>query len=51
MKWAQHPGMWFENKWKVVISMPGVPHEMHHMLNDKGDPGDQKKISDTGDPA
>lgn len=25
-------GMWFEKKGKVFMSMPGVPHEMKHML-------------------
>jgi nicotinamide-nucleotide amidase len=37
------PGMWFENKKKVVISMPGVPHEMHHMLNSKVIPEIKKR--------
>lgn len=26
------PGMWFEKNGKVFMSMPGVPHEMKHML-------------------
>ncbi|MBR9999474.1 MAG: competence/damage-inducible protein A [Cyclobacteriaceae bacterium] len=26
------PGMWLEKNGRVFISMPGVPHEMHHML-------------------
>ena len=26
------PGMWFEKEGKTYISMPGVPHEMEHML-------------------
>lgn len=26
------PGMWFEKEGKVFVSMPGVPHEMKHML-------------------
>jgi nicotinamide-nucleotide amidase len=26
------PGMWFEQDGKIVISMPGVPHEMKNML-------------------
>ncbi len=29
------PGMWFERNHHVFISMPGVPHEMHHMLQKK----------------
>lgn len=26
------PGMWFEKEGKVFVSMPGVPHEMKHMM-------------------
>jgi nicotinamide-nucleotide amidase len=26
------PGMWFEHKGKVFISMPGVPYEMKHLM-------------------
>lgn len=26
------PGMWFEKEGKVFVAMPGVPHEMKHML-------------------
>ncbi|MGC6470182.1 MAG: CinA family nicotinamide mononucleotide deamidase-related protein [Flavobacteriales bacterium] len=26
------PGMWFEEKGKIVVSMPGVPHEMKEMM-------------------
>lgn len=26
------PGMWFSKEGKVFVSMPGVPHEMKHML-------------------
>jgi nicotinamide-nucleotide amidase len=29
------PGMWLERNGHVFISMPGVPHEMHHMLQSK----------------
>ena len=29
------PGMWLERNGHVFISMPGVPHEMHHMLRSK----------------
>jgi nicotinamide-nucleotide amidase len=29
------PGMWLERNGQVFISMPGVPHEMHHMLQNK----------------
>lgn len=28
------PGMWFDKNGKVFISMPGVPHEMKHMMTD-----------------
>lgn len=28
------PGMWFERKGKVFVSMPGVPHEMKRMMKD-----------------
>ena len=29
------PGMWFESKGKVFVSMPGVPHEMKGLLQEK----------------
>jgi len=29
------PGMWFELKGRVFISMPGVPHEMKGLLQEK----------------
>ena len=29
------PGIWIEKEGKVFIAMPGVPHEMRHMLLDK----------------
>ncbi|MDH4058050.1 MAG: competence/damage-inducible protein A [Cyclobacteriaceae bacterium] len=28
------PGMWFEQKGKVFVSMPGVPHEMKKMMRE-----------------
>lgn len=28
------PGMWFERNGKVLVSMPGVPHEMKRMMTD-----------------
>jgi nicotinamide-nucleotide amidase len=28
------PGMWFERNGKVLVSMPGVPHEMKMMMSD-----------------
>ena len=29
------PGMWFERDGKVVISLPGVPFEMRHLMEDE----------------
>jgi nicotinamide-nucleotide amidase len=29
------PGMWFEEKGKVLVSMPGVPYEMKHIMTDR----------------
>ena len=29
------PGMWFEQGGKVVISLPGVPYEMEHLMQDE----------------
>lgn len=29
------PGMWFERKGKVFVSMPGVPHEMKKMMTER----------------
>lgn len=28
------PGMWFEDKGQVIVSMPGVPYEMKKMMSD-----------------
>ncbi|MFC5269630.1 competence/damage-inducible protein A [Adhaeribacter terreus] len=28
------PGMWFEHKGKIIVSMPGVPYEMMHMMTE-----------------
>ena len=28
------PGMWFERGGKVVVSLPGVPYEMEHLMQD-----------------
>ena len=28
------PGMWFEKEGTIYISMPGVPHEMKHIMNE-----------------
>ncbi|TVR77489.1 MAG: competence/damage-inducible protein A [Chitinophagaceae bacterium] len=37
------PGMWFELNGKVVISMPGVPHEMKQMMQNSIFPQIKKK--------
>ena len=29
------PGMWFEREGRVVISLPGVPFEMQHLIDDE----------------
>lgn len=29
------PGMWFEREGRVVISLPGVPYEMEHLMEDE----------------
>jgi nicotinamide-nucleotide amidase len=29
------PGMWFDRKGKIFMSMPGVPHEMKKMMTDR----------------
>ena len=29
------PGMWFNDKGKIYMSMPGVPHEMMYMMEEK----------------
>lgn len=29
------PGMWFERDGRVVISLPGVPYEMEHLMEDE----------------
>ncbi|MBK0402239.1 competence/damage-inducible protein A [Adhaeribacter sp. BT258] len=28
------PGMWFEHNGKIIVSMPGVPYEMMHMMTE-----------------
>jgi len=40
------PGMWFEKDGKIVISMPGVPHEMIGMMEDEVLPRLRKSASD-----
>lgn len=29
------PGMWFEHMGKVIVSLPGVPFEMEHLMDDE----------------
>ena len=31
-KMGTAPGMWFEHKGKVVVSMPGIPYEMEYLM-------------------
>ena len=38
------PGMWFERDDKVVISLPGVPFEMRHLIDDTVVPMLQKRF-------
>lgn len=37
-------GMWFEKDGKIVLSMPGVPYEMKHLLKDKAFPLFQERF-------
>jgi len=37
------PGMWFEDRGKVVISLPGVPYEMMEIMREEGLPRIKKK--------
>jgi len=39
------PGMWFEKKGKIFVSMPGVPHEMKGMMTDYVIPALQKHFT------
>lgn len=39
------PGMWFDRKEKVFVSMPGVPHEMKRMMSDIVIPKLKKKFA------
>ncbi|MBR9919637.1 MAG: competence/damage-inducible protein A [Bacteroidetes bacterium] len=34
-KMGSAPGMWFEKDGKVLVSMPGVPYEMKHLMTEK----------------
>ncbi|MDN3688383.1 competence/damage-inducible protein A [Cyclobacterium jeungdonense] len=37
------PGMWFEEKGKIFMSMPGVPHEMKYLMEEEVIPRLKKK--------
>lgn len=37
-------GMWFDFEGKVVVSLPGVPHEMKHILTERGFPKLKEKF-------
>ncbi len=39
------PGMWFEKDGKIIVSMPGVPHEMKGMMTDYVIPALQKHFT------
>lgn len=39
------PGMWFERNGKVVVSLPGVPFEMEHLMEDEVMPRLKSKFS------
>lgn len=41
-------GMWFEQNNKIVVSMPGVPHEMETMMRDEIIPRLEKRFPDGG---
>lgn len=38
------PGMWFNQRDKVFVSMPGVPYEMRHMMDEQVIPRLKKKF-------
>ena len=40
------PGMWFERENKVLVSMPGVPHEMKYIMQHGVFPALQPKLGD-----
>ena len=39
------PGMWFEREGKVVVSLPGVPFEMKHLMEDEVMPRLRKRFT------
>ena len=38
------PGMWFERDGHVVVSLPGVPYEMEHLMQDEVMPADYEHL-------
>ncbi|MBI1193946.1 MAG: competence/damage-inducible protein A [Bacteroidetes bacterium] len=38
------PAMWFERNNRVLVSMPGVPHEMRHLMTEQVLPALQKRF-------
>lgn len=38
------PGMWFDQRDKIFVSMPGVPYEMRHMVDEQVIPRLKKKF-------
>jgi len=38
------PGMWFEQDGKILVSMPGVPYEMKHIMTDRVIPELKKRF-------
>lgn len=43
-KMGTAPGMWFEHKGKVLVSMPGVPYEMKYLMEYEVIPNLQKRF-------
>jgi nicotinamide-nucleotide amidase len=41
------PGLWFERQGKVFVFMPGVPHEMKHMVEDHLAPVLRSRVTDS----
>lgn len=39
------PGMWFEREGKIVVSLPGVPFEMEHLMQDEVMPRLKKRFN------
>lgn len=39
------PGMWFEQRGKIVISLPGVPYEMEHLMQEEVMPRLKQRFS------